>query len=421
MGMDFIDISIDEGEVDANGDWWDQPLGWSELLTAINSRGAGDFIHVGCDAQFLVDRYTFSKEFEITATGDETGPLILKMGNIGSRIDSSLSEETWWPIGDRPEYFRRSTYRGVNFFTFQGDRYFLEGFRARNYDTAATFTQPQSGTKIYQSQLRSCRFGFDFKSTVDDCEISGLVSKNVTTSLAIFRGAVTNTRISDISALNANCEDGEAIGIRFLSSENDNVTLSDINIGGQRDHYISLNPKNPYHDGSQYSAYTQGEALAIEGGTNFTIERFIVWDTTDRLIDCKASAVIRHSGGFFCKRGITVWGANSRLEYCFVGGVQQFGNTSGTAFLLLGDSCTLHYCSVRFDSRSTSECISVRKGSTHTIEGGEYVLPATKPFLRAASTGTGIATVELKDVVINGKTYNETVTLNSSGATWIAQ
>ena len=55
------------------------------------------------------------------------------------------------------------------------------------------------------------------------------------------------------------------------------------------------------------------------------------------------------------------------------------------------------------------------------IEGGEYILPATKPFLRAASTGTGTATVELKGVVINGKTYNETVTLNSSGATWIAQ
>ncbi|MCG8495472.1 MAG: hypothetical protein MI796_05430 [Enterobacterales bacterium] len=420
MARDFIDIAIDEGAEDANGDWWDSPFGWSEWLAAANSRGPGDTVHLGCDAQFLVDRFTFSKEFEISATGDETGYFALKGGNIGSRIDTTLSEESWWAVGDRPEYFRRTGYKGVKYLTFTGDKYIVEGLRARNYETALTFTQNQTSPKLYNMQFRSCRFGIDFKGSVDDGEFTGLAGKNITSTLLAFRGAVTNTRISDISSLNNNCEDGESIGMRFWSQNNHNVTISDVNIGGQRDHYVGLIPKNPFHDGSEYAPYTQGEALAIEGGTDFVIERFCVWDTTDRLIDCKASAIIRHSGGYFSKRGITVWGDNSRLEYCFVGGAQQTGNTSGTAYLLLGANCVMHYCTARFDLRATSACIQVSRGSIHKIEGGEYLLPETKPFLIAASVGNGAATVELVDVVINGQVYNETVTLASSGDTWTA-
>lgn len=418
MSRDFINIAIDEGEEDANGDWWDSPFGWSEWLSAANSRGPGDTVHLGCDAQFLVDRFTFSKEFIITATGDDTAPFALKCGNIGSRIDPTISEESWWAIGDRPEYHRRTTYRGVNFLTFEGDYYIVEGVRARNYDTAITFINDQTNLMLYNSQFRSCRFGLDFKGGISNGEITGLVGKNVTSSLLIIRGAVTDTRISDISSLNANCEDGESIGIRLLSANNHNVTIADVNIGGQRDHYAGLIPKNPFHDGSNYTPYTQGEALAIEGGTGIVVERFCIWDTTDRLIDCKASAIIRHSGGYFSKRGITVWGDNSVLEYCFVGGTQQTGNTSGTAYLLLGANCSMNYCTARLDSRATNGCILVSKGSTHTIEGGEYLIPASKPFLLAGSEGEGSATVRLIDVVINGQTYNEEVLLTSTGSAW---
>lgn len=421
MAIDCIDINLDETPEGNTGDWWDSPLGWDRWLSALNSRGDRDLVHICCDAGRLRDRLTYENTYQITATGSTVDRLYIMCGNIGSRFESSVSQDSWWFVGSRPDPMRRREWQGVNLLEITSDHISIEGVKAKNYADVMEFKTAIQDSALMNCIFQNANFGARFRETVTDMEIDSIVGKNITKSLLMFYKNVTNTTISNITSLNANIEDGEAIGIRLLGGNNQNVKIRDVVIGGQHDHYIAERPKNPYHDGSEYAPYNQGEALAIEGGTGIEIDRFSVFNTTDRLIDCKAQCVIRDSGGSMSKRGITMWSDNSHAINCVVKSSVGVGNTPATAYLLFGTDSTLEDCHAFMLHRRMKCTILVSHGKHIKIIRGEYIQPSDLPFVVAGSD-QGIdadTVVELIDVEINGKKYNQTLTFQNPNEEWV--
>lgn len=420
MAIDCVDINLDRTPIDADGGWWNDPLGWENWITAFNRRGDSDHFHIGCDPQRLRDRRTYERTFELTASGSTDGRLYLKCGNIGSRFEPSASQDSWWFIGVRTSPMRRQAYRGVTLFKVTGDRLNLEGIKARDYDTVLDFENAINDSAVLNTVCRNATFGLRFRNSVNDLTLNQIVGRDITASLIRLEGNVTNSSITNITLLNTNVEDGEAIGIRLLGSNNQNVKISDIVCGGQHDHYIGDEPKSPYHDGSEYSPYTQGEVLAIEGGFGIVIERVIGFNCTDRLIDCKAQCEISDSGGVIAKRGITMWADNSIATNCVIKTPTNYGNTPATAYLVLGNNSKLLNCFAHMLTRGNSATIIVGKGANILIKGGEYIQNSENPYLQlgASGSGTGPTTVTLENVKINGTIYNTSVTLNTPGDKW---
>ena len=421
MGIDFIDISLDKSPVDNTGDNWESPFGWPDWLDSFNRRGDKDMVFLGCDHGYLIDRYTYEKTYSLTASGTELGNLYLGCGNIGSRIEPSVSQNSWWFIGDRPEPMRRQMYNGSILFLITGNYLTLEGVKAKNYQTVFEIQNPLNGCEFLNLAFRNVRFGARFNADVDNIKIDQLVGRNATASLLFFGGSVTNSSITNVTLLNTNVEDGEAIGIRLLGHNNQNVRITDIISGGQHDHYLSATPKNPYHDGSEYSPYTQGEVLAIEGGSGIEIERVIGFNCTDRLIDCKAQCVIRDCGGTIAKRGITMWAEGSHAYNCIVKSTSQFGNTPASAYLVLGNDSSLVDCEAFMLTRGFKATIIVGQAATIRIVRGRYLQPPTGAFLSLgySGAGQGPTTVILEGVEINGKVYNQSINLPTGGAEWV--
>lgn len=421
MAIDCIDINLDETPEGNTGDWWDSPLGWDRWLTALNSRGDKDLIHICCDAGRLRDRLTYENTYQITAFGSSISRIYVMCGNIGSRFESSVSQDSWWFVGSRPDPMRRQEWEGVNLLEITSDYISIEGIKAKNYADVMEYKSAIQDSALMNCIFQNANYGARFRETVTDMEIDSIVGKNITKSLLMFHKNVTNTTISNITSLNANIEDGEAIGIRFLGGNNQNVKIRDVVIGGQHDHYVGSIPKNPYHDKSEYAPYTQGEALAIEGGAGIEIDRFFVFNTTDRLIDCKAQCVIRDSGGSMSKRGITMWAADSHAINCVVKSSVGVGNTPATAYLLFGNDSTLEDCSAFMLERRFKCTVIVAQAVSIKIIRGEYIQPPDYPFIVSGSgnDAVGVTTVELIDVEINGKKYNRTLTFQEPGSEWV--
>lgn len=421
MAIDCIDINLDETPEGNSGDWWDQPLGWRGWLSAFNSREGRDTILLCCDAGYVRDRFVYETTYTLTASGSPGSIMYFACGLIGSRYEPSPSQNAWWFVGSRPDPMRRQQYRGKKLFKIFSDFIHIEGIKARNFDEVMEFPNSLQDSAVINCIFQNASFGMRFRGPVRDVFIDQIVGRNVTKSVMIFHDTVEDTTISNIVAINTNIEDGEAIGIRLLGKNNNNVRIRDVTIGSQYDHYIGAVPKNPYYKGPDYKAYTQGEALAIEGGTGIEIDRFFVFNTTDRLIDCKAQCIIRNSGGTASKRGITMWAADSHAINCVVKSSIGVGNTPATAYLLFGEGSSLVDCSAIMLPRRFKATIIVSQGISIKIERGEYIQPEGRPFLLSGSSvySPDPTFVELVNVNINGRIYNETVRFDNNAEEWI--
>ena len=119
------------------------------------------------------------------------------------------------------------------------------------------------------------------------------------------------------------------------------------------------------------------------------------------------------------KRGITMWAPDSHASYCAINGARTFGNTSPSAYLMLGDGSSLNYCSAVMLTRSANATVIVGRGGEYHINGGEYIQPADKAFVQMGYSGSGSSTVHLNNVNVNGKNYTMTLNFNSGGAGWV--
>jgi len=434
MAFDCIDINIDEPVPEFvegtpnDGDGWDAPLGFLYLPAALRNRGSQDSIFVGCDPQILRDRYVGKTKYQLDNGGEfralENLPVFLQVefGNIGSRLETALSTDSWYFMGSRPFPFRRAgAYDGEDLFTLNADNIQFYGMKCKNVKTGVRCARNSQFIYIRDIRVENAERGIHFDNvTLVSSIIDGGVFKNIARQ-AIQIGTNYDCRISNITVLNNNNEDGQQAGIRVLGSSQ-NLLIEDVTITSSMDTWVGAEPLDPLgtQDANNSSNYTQGDGVTVESGNNVTIRRVITTFACDRIVDCKAdNSLIEYCGGIASKSAITAWGDNVVVRHCSVKSPQWYGNAGTVGYQMMGDNGLLENCELFMWEDRNNQAVGLRRGDRLVIRNCKFEIPRGSLFLRAVtnndtSRNSEDAIVVVENTVVNGVLINQTFAISPS-------
>lgn len=424
MAIDCINVELIDTPSGNNGDWWDSPFGLKSLQTAINSRGKNDIVHVGADPQRLKDVFFGKRVININNGGefetDINKPVYLavKFGNIGSRLETSMSQDSWWAVGSRPFPARRAdSYLGENFVTITQDCVAVEGLKVKNVKSGIYTNTPLNFLKIRDVQVTNAERGIHFDDTVYNLTIDGLMIKDCGRE-SVFLQTNFDSVIRNVTILNNGCEDGQQAGIRALGLSN-NLLIEDVIVGGTLDTWRGPNPIDPFDKSNPNNPnnYVQGDAIATEQGTNVTIRRVVGYTCCDRIIDCKAdNSIAEYCSGIAAKAGITMWGDNSVIRHCSLKTSRWYGNSGSVGYMTLGENSGIENSELTILDDRVNEAFSFRRGHTNYVRNCVVNSPRGTSLVRLRpNPKTGFdekdTTIIFENLNLNGEIKNFTLVM----------